>query len=277
MDVIFKRVGRGTTRYKADNNAFLKRLNEDLKEDFSKLAQKYTYAQMLRLRAKVEARANKELNRVIPYATKHLVGLVGPPKSDFNLTSANMTRQKTDYYQSTKFNYRFRVGEGSGDSVYWRALTQATLRKKKQNKGAFFLHRGSLRRFLETNASSLVARTGGIKVDLQLPANFNKKNVNAKYTAGSLVVRMVPKVYPGHLKGFTSGNWGTDFDPNMRFEKSILGIGGLNLKKLAGASHFRDKYGFAFQHRPLLQPLFSYWLLYRIPQSIGAAIVEGIK
>jgi hypothetical protein len=141
-------------------------------------------------------------------------------------------------------------------------LALKTIKAKKKNKHKIFLHQGPLRTYLRNNAARLIARTGKVKVRV---LNDVKKLGDRATVYGSLEITMAPNVYPGTLPALKSGNW-TDHSTSMAFER-FLKITDRNIEKLRGKK----------VHRPLLQPMFAYWYLHRVPQAVSAAILKELN
>ncbi len=278
MDVTFK-AGRGTTKFKVGSNAFVERIKKDLQETYSKTGDTYTYEQMVKTKGRVERAAKRELNKLIPFVTDSIIGRTQSNPSGVNIFPSFIAFDKNnDLYRRSTLPRGVTVnstlspaGGLKGGVLKWRALSPVTLKKKRQNKTSYFLHRGGLRRFLKSKAGQLIGRTGDIRIQIVLPKGANKKDQRVRYN-GQLIVHLMPNTYARRLPGLASGVW-SDSNPDMGFEQ-VLGIGGLNLAKLTGKAHFRNKAGEAFQHRPLLQPMFAYWYLHRIPQAMSAAIIK---
>lgn len=164
--------------------------------------------------------------------------------------------------------------------VEWSALSQRTIIKKseggKAGKGTtpreearrYFIHTGALKKELQGIAKSITTKTGTVKIDYikEDAKTFSVYRGRAKKVkVGRMRIRFLPKLQIKNLGGFLSGDPADDFDPRMLFERS-LGISEGSLEKLQGRG---------LAHRPLLQPIFSFWALNRIPKLVASSIASS--
>lgn len=164
-----------------------------------------------------------------------------------------------------------------GLTLQWQALSRRTIIKKSgsANRQArdqarkFFHHTGTLQREIKDLAANVVNRTGTVKIyyaknaATKTPAIMQRQR---RVRVGQLQLRFLPGIPIRTLKGFLADN-PSYTDGTTSFERS-LGLSKDTLMKLQG----KDGY-----HRPLLQPVFSYWMLTRIPKLVGAAISNSIR
>jgi hypothetical protein len=159
----------------------------------------------------------------------------------------------------------------------WQALARATIIKKSGGKigraadqaRKYFIHTGSLQKEIRALAKDVVARTGTVKVYYAKGETTKSLRVmqnQSRVRVGQLQLRFLPKIPIRTLPGFLKER-PDHTDPTVAFERT-LGLSKDTLTKLQGVQD---------HHRPLLQPVFSYWMLTRIPRLVGAAISNSIR
>lgn len=199
----------------------------------------------------------------VAYAAKNMVGKPSPKGLSNRTANGGMVEVK----------------DPDGDTLaFWKVLSPRTV--KEQNKvsasagsGRFFRHTGALRLDLLGMARKYVKNTGVVTVTTtgklrDARGRFTSAaNVTNVVPLGDLQIRLMPNIRTGMLPGLLSGQ-NTDHDPTLSFEKR-LGFSSEALQKLAGS-------GMPGGHRPLMQPVFTYWTLNRIPKVIAGAIASAI-
>lgn len=229
-----------------------------------------------RLRSAIEG----ELAEGVRYATQYMMGQTSGNSQDPDKTFRIYGDKETgDASLSSRGRGRLMLktpGMNTTGAVRWANLTWSTRRRKRQNKNKFFVHTGELQRSLTSMARSIINKTGVVRYQLVEAradggvVSSNRKIRQKIIPIGKLRITFLPNIYRGDLPGLASGNV-TAFDPAMRFEKRV-GISGEILQKLQGA----NKNGFQKPewHRPLLQPVLTYWTLFRLPRRVGTAMNE---
>lgn len=163
-----------------------------------------------------------------------------------------------------------------GDTVaMWRPLSKRTHveQEKFGNKPArFFSRTGALRMALLGLARQMVKRTGVVKVDVRDAAgSFRRIRASDRVIpVADVRIRLLPNIFPNQLPGLRTGSV-ADFNPNLSFEKA-LGLSDEMIEKLRGPFGGNPMY-----HRPLLQPIFTYWVLNRIPNRVANIINRNIQ
>ena len=170
---------------------------------------------------------------------------------------------------------------GQQSPVAWHYITSSTrLRKgsaaKPPNPNAhnFFINTGELRRYLKAHAASIVQGTGVIRFQVLRDGEY--RPLTRKTTMvrlGTLRVTFLPRVYKNFLPGLHTGSLAS-FDPSARFEAMVIDNQDI-YKKLVGPK----KNGFQRPewHRPLLQPVFTYWTLFRLPQRVSTVLDRALR
>jgi hypothetical protein len=199
----------------------------------------------------------------VAYAAKNMVGKPSPKGLSNRNANGGMVEIK----------------DPDGDTLaYWKVLSARTVKEQNQinpsaGSGRFFRRTGDLRLDLLGMARKYVKNTGVVSVKTtgklrDARGRFTSAaNVNKIVSLGEIQIRLMPNIRTGMLPGLLSGQ-NTDHDPSLSFEKK-LGFSSEALKKLQGS-------GMPGGHRPLMQPVFTYWTLNRIPKVIAGAISSAI-
>lgn len=238
----------------------------------------------------LSGRVDRSLQAAVNFAAMNMIGVKSNVRADKS-GKAPPTRFSFDWDEpinptSANINdaYRKATGTflGSQGSITWKALSSGTLRKKAGDHRAsnakgrpqeaareFFKHTGELRKELKALASSISKKTGTVRVGYikNKAKSFNAYRSRQRFVSvGQLRITFVPDLQMRYLRSAQSGNL-DDFDPNVMFERS-LGISAESIKKLRGVNYV---------HRPMLQPIFTYWVLNRMPRLVGGAISRAIR
>lgn len=245
-----------------------------------------------RLQRVLDTRIKASLKQAVTFAAMNMVGV----KSNVNTTGrADPTR--------IVFNMGSDLGEGGegtkpiinpsaqliedfgaqGFELEWLALSRRTIIKKSTPLGGrtyrgtspreeakkFFTHTGSLQKEIKALADTVTQQTGTVKIyyaKSNTAKSVRSMQNQTRVRVGQLQLRFLPSLPIRTLKGFLAED-PTYTDGTTAFEKS-LGLSKSSLVKLQGVEGY---------HRPLLQPVFSYWMLTRIPQLVGTAISKAIR
>lgn len=279
------RVGRSAGRFDAKDSRASQFVADTLAETVVNGTRANVRVDFARLQKTLESAVNSELANAVRYASNNLIGLetargVGrdgvPPVRNIYIAGVSQA-EAAEGMRPTMGVSRARVfpagspfrNSGSHHVLQWHGLTGRTIRAKTQNKLKHFLHTGALRQVLRQNARSIAAGTGAVKVEY-LAAN-GKWSARArslqgkKVPVGKLRLTFLPRIHRSVLPGLHSGSL-TSVDRSMRFE-AMLGLPDDAWEKLRGP---KAKSGFQRPewHRPLLQPVFTYWTLFRLPARV---------
>lgn len=218
----------------------------------------------------------------IRYAASNLIGLSSKGQGDAMRIFIQPPGADDSVGFTTRNNVKLRMKTPKHlkSEMYWKTLKKRTVIDKMRRNGGnkveahrFFLNTGALRRSLLAGARAMVKRTGAVSViyreaKYRLGGRFAKITKSPeKVVLGDIRINLLPKIPKGLLRGLQTGNIG-DTDPSMGFERA-LGISGLRLQKLMGPA-YADPSGKS--NRPLLQPVFTYWTLFRMPNRIANAL-----
>jgi len=168
----------------------------------------------------------------------------------------------------------------AGGSINWAPLSKRMVLTQHgmtsgnpPGPGKFFLNTGGLRATLRSFGRAMVKRTGIVRVrQIDKGVEKNIKPGMKEIQISRLRITLMPNVYPSHLPGLRSGNLG-EFDPDVKFEKS-LGLSSHMLEQLYGPDRHRDPN--RDKHRPLLQPVMTYWTLFNIPNKIANVLQRAV-
>lgn len=207
----------------------------------------------------------------VNYAAKSMIGTKSPRGAD--------NRAAND----AKVDIRDPDGEGLV-LAKWQVLSPRTIKEQNQirgtkSSGEFFNRTGQLRSDILSMARSMVKRTGVVRVQYEgtlrdARGRFTSVSRSTKKIGlGQFRITLMPNINRASLPGVISGNY-ADHNPELTFERK-LGFSPQALNKLRGAT--RASFVIPGTHRPLLQPVFTYWTLNRIPNIIGRSITQSIE
>jgi hypothetical protein len=270
---VIVRSGRTTSKFRSDSNELQKHVEKDITRGLANVVFKESDETLALLKQRIERGSMRSIRQIMPFIARSMIGSRQPNvgKQVFTLAATAETRS-------------IRVAQGRqradaipGYSLFWEPLSPKTIKKKKQNKDLFFLHKGTLRKFFQANADLLVSGLGRTRVEIKKPV---RKIVPGRgkqiVEMGSIRIHLAPNVYASQLPALQSGNW-VDFDSDLKFEQK-MGISGMTLKKLLGGAGHRKETKrtityYNLIHRPLMQPVVSFWLLHKLPRLITNTII----
>ena len=158
----------------------------------------------------------------------------------------------------------------------WKALAPRTIREQNiirgtKSSGKFFSQTGSLKKEILSFARNYVKRTGVVRVTTRnAKGQFTKITSDMKFVKfGNFNIRLLPNIARPDLPGISSGRI-RDHDQSMGFERKI-GMSSTAIRKLRGAG--KGDFIIPGTHRPLMQPVFTYWTRFRIPTLISERIL----
>lgn len=238
------------------------------------------------LQAKLNGRVERSLTAAVNFAAKSVAGT----KSHVSTTGRGAPTQIYFDWAEPELPLvnpsQGRVqGLSSPDVIYWDALSRKTILKKSNTKrngpvagsGAtprerarqYFVHTGALQAELLQLAKTITQKTGTVRVGYikNSAKDFNIYRGKARHLkVGRLQLVFLPKLSISNLPGAHTAE-ASIYDPNVLFERS-LGISRPSLTKLKGVEGY---------HRPLLQPIFTWWTLNRIPRIVATTIQNSLK
>lgn len=157
-----------------------------------------------------------------------------------------------------------------------RRIKEQNARNGTNHSGKFLLDSGELQDDVLRIAKNYIKSNSVVKVTYAERLRSKGKFVSALSAGegqlGKVTIRLLPGIREALLPGVQSGS-PLNTDPSLGFEQA-LGFSGEALEKLKGASNG----GFIIPgtQRPLLQPVFTYWTLNKIPQVIARSIKSSM-
>ncbi len=174
--------------------------------------------------------------------------------------------------------------DGSDTIAHWKPLAPRTIReqnsiKQEKSSGRFFSQYGNLRHELLGTAKRIVKSTGVVRVVFNKQSGRRKiRETDTKVHIADFKIIVMPNigrsVLPAlgrNVRGFTLDQ---QYDSSLTFEKK-LGISDASIRKLRGAGS--GNFVIPGTHRPLLQPVFTYWTLNKIPRVIANSLDRAIS
>ncbi|WP_454287257.1 hypothetical protein [Rhizobium arsenicireducens] len=255
---------------------------EALGKDLADRAQENTSVDVVALQKRLDSRVSRSINEALNFASKTMVGTKSSQSSGDrgSPTQVWFNWDERDLPAVNPNAYRRDEMEGRRGSISWQALHYRTIQKKRYavkplsrrstaEASRHFIHTGKLKTELVSLASNIVQKTGTVKIGY-IKTQAKRYNIYRGHASrlkmGKLQLTFLPRMAVRYLPG-VKNNDVSDFDPSMLFERS-LGISNSSLDKLRGRGE---------THRPLLQPVFTYWVLNRIPRLVAGTINRTIK
>lgn len=206
----------------------------------------------------------------VKYAADNMMGQISDGARD-KVFGFNNTGFNTDIPRFKSFSAK--TANFTTGSVVWAPLSRNTVRRKIADglsidrARRYYRHTGALRAELLSKAREMVKRTGIVRITFNDTGRFTPvKDRKAVIPVGRLRITLLPKTPRSALPGLITGDLG-DVNKTMAFERS-LGLSDDAIMKLRGPM----SRGYNLANRPLLQPVFTYWSLFRIPNRIAAAL-----
>ena len=219
-----------------------------------------------KMEKKVTTAARNELLSGLAFARNSMMGVSGGSSSSDTVFNFRDENEPTFGLRGAK---TFGPAIQGMTPVRWRYLSFATRAKKvPANKNKFFVNTGTLKKKLLDTARDMVNKTGVVRFVYRSNGRFTK--VTAKtpnIPIGNVTLRFLPNITSAQLPGLANGDPGS-FNKTMEFERK-LGLSGLDLAKLRGPGR---EGGDPYVHRPLLQPVFTYWAIYKLPRRIASVM-----
>lgn len=235
------------------------------------------------------------------FITDEIIGEIGEAVSErvkINLSTLQKTlrfRIEQAYVSAVHFAAKNMIGrtnrlgqkqieitdpDGEGITLArWNQLAPRTIHEQRairntKDSGKFFSQTGALKAELLQMARTMVKRTGVVRVLYRNRGKFAKITSQTKSVPlADFTITLMPSINRASLPGLISGR-SDDHDTQLTFERK-LGLSPQAIRKLKGAG--RGDFIIPGTHRPLLQPVFTYWTLNRIPRTIAAAITSSIN
>lgn len=282
------RLGRHSGKFDANNTAGMDSFMASLDVDVQERAARAVSVDVAELQARLDKIVRLSLQRAVNHARLNIIGLVsshGSNQSPTQIYFDNVDDSVSGNQAVPRGGVRYTQRNGKRlkgvEKMEWPALRGSTRVKKMKaglsatNARRHFLFTGALRGELGDLAKTITQRTGTVSVAYKTNPKATRftyqrgRGQRAPVTIGQVRLTFLPQVPLGRLPGLVTGRV-TDTDPKLRFERN-LGLSRESLEKLEG-----PKYG-APTHRPLLQPIITYWMLYRTPILVQDAILRLIR
>lgn len=222
-------------------------------------------------------------NDAVNFAAKRMIGTSSPrgrPVETRNNVYKDIRGPAVEITTATGKDANGESILSGGTSVIarWKALSTRTIKEQNaltgvRNSGLFYLQTKSLQNELLNNSRSIVKRTGNTQVQYRQGGRFAAITAaSRRVSVADFKIIILPNVSRGTIPGLVSSN-PLDVDSSLSFEKK-LGLSADAIKKLSGASN--GDYVIPGTHRPLLQPVFTFWTLFRVPRVIAGALAKAI-
>ena len=218
---------------------------------------------------KMSQSISRELAK-IPMLTLGLVNSAGPARTNRRIGPTNIlgTAGTDDFSKYGRFsnlnkdNIANKYVSSATKTLEWKALAKSTvqskLRKKRRHPDSFFRDKDNLVKALKRFSSDrFIAKTGGVTV--QYKPTKSKKNTreNLDELVGNFTITLLPKMKGRALPFLRTGNW-SESTRTGEFEKMFFGNSTVTKLTNGGRSSMR----------PLLQPVVSAVLAFRVPSAI---------
>lgn len=265
------RAGAQTRRYSSTKTNYAQQVADSILEGAKNRSKILVIQDAGRLSKQLTLAANKELLKVGQFMAYGLLG-VGAMIGRVSAMPNAMTN----------------VFSAGGYTLQWKGITRY---KSNKNRDVHYINTGALRTAIAGIGPSILNRTGAISVKV-VPTTEKLVDGSSRVRVGELQIKIAPRV-GNILPGLdsSSGDW-TKFRDDMAFERG-LSLGRSVMSKLRGPRHGLTNSSdgslksrpnppsslgvFDPYHRPLIQPAVQYWLLYKIPEAIDAALAKKFK
>jgi len=267
-------------------------INEVLTNKLAGVVQRDFQVDALKLRNQVHRRVSSVYNDAMHYITNQMIGIKSETSeggytgttpvyidaqaiNPSGLPSIGVPGQRR--FNERDFFKGLPKNPGTQGYIEWDNLKAGTIRAKMERYGqsrtqaeSFFQASGDLKSYLKKHKRRIIKRLGPVKVRLIKQPRDSKGRFAAAFRKGvtmplaDLEVILLPGI-AGTLPGLQSGQV-ADTDDGMSFEQS-LGLSPSILKKLEGPSA---------SHRPLIQPVMTYYTLFRAPAALSAALERAL-
>lgn len=256
-------IGRNVGKFDATQTQGALELADAVAETGIAFAKSQTFLNVEKIVSRLKQTVESAYTQAVQYAAARMIG------RKTRRAWGKPNRTPLTYLNSPEF------AEDSVRIATWYPLSIRQIRKQGgTDTGTFFHDTGKLRGELRAMARTMVKRTGVVKVQVKdhekdryrVPPRLLKE-----VSVADLKITLMPNIYTSHLPGLKVSNVQA-FDSGMRFERA-LGLSDEMITKLRGPviPGQGDLY-----HRPLLQPAFTYWTLFRIPSVVEEALTSGI-
>lgn len=258
-------LGRNTGKFVASESGGSRAFSDALGEMSVEYARKNTNLDLKMITSRLKQTVETAYTDAVRYAARNMMGRT--------TTAAYGTDSNPIQTPRTT------ILIGGEYAAEWYPLSGRQIKKQRGNNpgqktGKFFIDTGALKTELLSMARAMVKKTGVLKVQIKDHSTEEWRkplSITKIVPVADLKLIMLPNVYPSQLPGIRSGQI-DDYNIGMGFEKS-LGLSEEAVRKLRGPviPGQGDLY-----HRPLLQPVFSYWTLFRIPTVVQEALNRGL-
>lgn len=228
-----------------------------------------------KLRTRLDAQIKQSIGRGMTFAARNLMGIKSGI-DDKNETT-NIVVDWADDQRNFLVDPRTSAVKAMKQPQYleWKPLAPRTIAEKskrgmsRENARKFFIDSKALQSEVLGLAKTVTQKTGTVQILYkrdETTRSFSPLAATAQSRrVGQLRLKFLPNIPVRAMTGLQNANFGAN-NPNMLFESS-LGLSSESVKKLQG--HY-------ISHRPLLQPVFTYWILNRIPRIVAGAIAQSI-
>lgn len=279
--------------YDASDNTASEYIKEQIEENISNQAQRFTGETAVKMGKRIEENASKELRKWFPTITEgfnSMFNLKSPASGMFTIAPSIYEATRGGMRMPTltggaKIKYTTQVFQQTTDKasgyLQWKALSASTVRRKRTQEArvdssntirirdarTFFMDLGELHDAMEgVGDGFLESRFGGIQVEVDEKMHNNKEKMSLNNILASIQIKMLPRMHPSMVPGLKSRDW-SKASREMKLEKVMFDKD--DVAKLRGYSKKT--------YRPLFQPTLAFWLIYRIPRAIQTSINRSVS
>lgn len=257
-------------------------IRKGIETELVRRTSKATKTAAFRLASAMHRAANKELRALVRLVTNEMIGVKSNPGTPTEFTERHLLSGLGHAFDNVSgisragFTHLSLVRAGKippppPGRIVWKALTTRGKRRftnrgtTGHNKDRFFRDTDQLVQTLRsTLLDALISRAGGVRVFVERSYDVPRGTfVKATQAFASISVRIFPSLTGHHLKALTTGRW-SDFNRHALLERFLFGEGDTFIKLRGPKVPYHI-------HRPLLQPVMSFFMIYRIPRVLSLA------
>lgn len=279
------RLGRSRGRVDATTNEGVENLvsliDELVRYKASDIAKRNFDAR--RLQNDLDQLIKQDLNQAAAFAVSKMIGIVPNQYRDNHVIyfdaaqSGKFNTESNRQHETFKGQIFTHEGYGSG-RIQWTQLKANTVDKKYRrtlshiDAHRFFKDRGTLAQNMVEKLNGIAYRTGTVTLrirDTSMSAGSRAVRVRGKeaHPLKDITIRILPRLRQSMLQTLQKF-WLTSHEERGIQLAQFLGLSEEDAIKLANPRG---------EHRPLLEPVLSFWIMNRIPFSIRTALNRSIK
>lgn len=235
--------------------------------------------QIRRMTKQIEAQGNREIDRLMPFVARHLIGFPVPNVGKAQITSQTFLSGAPGglgFNERFQFMKRFNDTSALHKTLYWNKLSDRYMESKGNRN--FWIDTGHMLSVVSSNPQRLRNTFGGVTATYMPNENVDRSLPRrAAAVVGDIKIAVMPKLHQAAAPALVTGDW-TSTNRRMFLEKRLFS--GHTLEKLSpfhGSGHSVNPDSERSIFRPLFQPAVQFWLLYRIPRQLGQVVARYMK